>query len=94
MRHEHLRVLVEDEQVWALFLDLAQDFARAQVPHDVMQALRLGRMTALRKKEDEVRGIVAGSVLLLSQDGAGGAWLRAIPLERVFEMRRCDSRWR
>ena len=28
-----------------------------------MQALRLGRMTALRKKEDEVRGIVAGSVL-------------------------------
>ena len=28
-----------------------------------MQALRLGRMAALRKKEDEIRGIVAGSLI-------------------------------
>ena len=63
MRYEHLRVLVEDDQMWSLFGDLAQDFAQAEVPHDVMQALRVGRMTALREKGDEVRGIVAGSVL-------------------------------
>ena len=63
MRYEHLRVLIEDDNLWELFADLAQDFARANVPGDIMQALRLGRMTALRKDDDGVRGIVAGSVL-------------------------------
>ena len=63
MRYEHLRVLLEDDGLWELFRGMAQDFARAKVPEDVMQALRLGRMTALRKKEGGVRGIVAGSIL-------------------------------
>ena len=63
MRYEHLRVLVEEEESWSLFCEFAHDFDRAQTPADVMQALRLGRMTALRKKEDEVRGIVAGSLI-------------------------------
>ena len=63
MRYEHLRVLLEDETVWTMFCDLAQDIARAKVPAEVMQALRLGRMTALNKEEGKVRGIVAGSVL-------------------------------
>ncbi len=63
MRYEHLRVLIEDDSLWAMFGDLAEDFARAEVPTAVMQALRLGRMTALNKKDNKVRGIVAGSVL-------------------------------
>ena len=63
MRYEHLRVLLEDDQAWASFCELAQDFARAAVPEDIMQALRLGRMTALQKENGKVRGIVAGSVL-------------------------------
>ena len=40
-----------------------QAFARAKVPEEVAAALRLGRMTALRKDNGKVRGIVAGSVL-------------------------------
>eukprot|EP00973_Karenia_brevis_P014190 1930059-Karenia_brevis.AAC.1 len=63
MRYEHLRVLLDDEIAWSSFVDLAQDFARANVPAEVMQALRLGRMTALRKDDSKVRGIVAGAVL-------------------------------
>ncbi len=64
MRYEHLRVLIDDEVAWARFHDLAQDFARARVPSSVMQALRLGRMTALKKEDSaKIRGIVAGSIL-------------------------------
>ena len=63
MRYEHVRVLVEDDDLWALFGDLIQEFARAEAPEPVMQALRLGRMTALQKKDNKIRGIVAGSVI-------------------------------
>lgn len=49
MRYEHLRVLLDDENAWTQFTELAQDFARAHVPEEVMQGLRLRRMTALRK---------------------------------------------
>ncbi len=63
MRYEHLRVLLEDDDAWGFFTLLAQDFARAAVPDSVMQALRLGRMTALQREDGKIRGIVAGSVL-------------------------------
>ena len=63
MRCEHLRVLLDDENAWTPFTELAQDVARAHVPEEVMQGLRLGRMTALRKDSGKARGIVAGSVL-------------------------------
>ena len=63
MRYEHLRVLLEDDDSWALFVDLAKNFARADVPLAIMQALRLGKMTALQKDNGKVRGIVAGAVL-------------------------------
>ncbi len=63
MRYEHLRVLIEDDDAWDLFVRMAQDFARAEAPASVLQALRLGRMTALQKDNSQVRGIVAGSIL-------------------------------
>ena len=63
MRYEHLRVLLEDDDSWASFVDLCRAFARADVPSSVMKALRLGRMTASQKDNGKVRGIVAGSVL-------------------------------
>ena len=50
MRYEHLRVLIEDDEAWCTFTQLAQAFARAEVPEEIMQGLRLGRMTALKKK--------------------------------------------
>ena len=43
-------------------MQLLQSFARAEVPADVAAALRLGRLTALKKDNGKVRGIVAGSV--------------------------------
>ena len=63
MRYEHLRVLIEDDAVWGAFVEMGRDFARAAVPSSVMQALRLGRMTALKKENGRVRGIVAGSIM-------------------------------
>ena len=63
MRYEHLRVMADEERDWALVSELAHDFARAKVPEEVMQALRLGRMTALKKDNGKIRGIVAGSIL-------------------------------
>ena len=63
MRYEHLRVLIEDDSAWNLFAVLAQDFARAELPASVLQALRMGRMTALKKDNGQIRGIVAGSVM-------------------------------
>jgi len=62
-RYEHLRVLLEDEELWNVLVRLLQALVRAKVPEEVAAALRLGRMTALRKDNGKVRGIVAGSVL-------------------------------
>ena len=62
-RYEHYRVLLEDESLWSLFTSFCQAFARAEVPAEVSAGMRLGRMTALKKDNGRIRGIVAGSVL-------------------------------
>ena len=41
----------------------AELMARGDVPAEIMESVRLGRMTALRKPNGRVRGIVAGDVL-------------------------------
>ena len=46
-----------------LFCELAQEVANAEIPAEIMSAIRLGRMTALRKPSGGVRGIVVGDVL-------------------------------
>ena len=38
-------------------------FAKGQMPREVVQAIKLGRMTALQKEGGGVRGIVAGEVI-------------------------------
>lgn len=63
LRYEHLRVLVDDEDHWSLFVAFAQVFARGDIPEETASALALGRLTALRKYSGRVRGIVAGSTL-------------------------------
>ena len=45
------------------FSHLADAFARAEVPHEIMQAVRLGRMKALKKETGRIRGIGAGNIL-------------------------------
>jgi len=63
MRYEHLRVLMEDTDLWGVFTILIQEFARANLPQEVLQAHRIGRISALQKDTGRIRGIVAGSVL-------------------------------
>ena len=62
MRYEHLRVLIDDDDLWGAFALMAQSYARAEMPVSVMQATRLGRMTALKKDNGRIRGIVASSL--------------------------------
>ena len=60
LRYEHLRVLLDDEWAWAKFAGFAEAFTNAEMPADIVAAFRLGRLTALRKKDKKVRGIVRG----------------------------------
>ena len=43
-----------------LLCDLAEQFARASVPEEIVDVLRMGRITALQKPSGGVRGIVVG----------------------------------
>ena len=60
-RMEHLKVLLEDDDSWDWFGDLAEAYARADVPDAVAEGLALGRLTALSKPGGRVRGIVTGA---------------------------------
>eukprot|EP00959_Pyramimonas_sp_CCMP1952_P333394 6981102-Pyramimonas_sp.AAC.1 len=48
MRYEHLRVLLEEEDMWDLFAVVAQSYAGAELPDDIAAALHLGRLTAVK----------------------------------------------
>ena len=60
MTTEHLRVLFESRRCQGLFFKLAERLARADVPDAIISVVRMGRMTAVRKADGGVRGIVAG----------------------------------
>ena len=55
-RNEHLKILLEDDAGLDALCIIAQHFADADIPADIVAALRLGKMTALRKSESKVRG--------------------------------------
>ncbi len=63
MTSEHLQTLLDDEQCSDLLYEAASAMARAQLPDGIVDAIRKGRLTALRKPSGGVRGIVAGDVL-------------------------------
>ena len=63
MTADNLRPLLDSEVDTARFWRLAQDLARATVPDDILDVVRLGRMTALCKPNGGVRGIVAGGIV-------------------------------
>ena len=46
-----------------MFFEAAQSFARAQIPEEILAALRVGQMTALEKPDGGIRGIVVGDVI-------------------------------
>ena len=63
MTAEHLRPMLESPVDSELLFHLASDLAEASIPEEVLQVIRLGRMTAFRKASGGVRGIVAGDIL-------------------------------
>ena len=65
MTSDHLFPLMRNQQDRDLLCELAQEFARAQIPDVIEGFLRMGRMMALRKRTGGVRGIVVGEILRL-----------------------------
>ena len=63
MTCDHLRPLLDSNPDMHLLFVVGEMFSRGQIPHDIVQLVKLGRMTALRKKDGGVRGIVAGEVI-------------------------------
>ena len=57
-----MQTLLDDEHCCDLLRHAATLLARADIPGPVAEALRLGRLTALRKSNGRVRGIVTGDV--------------------------------
>ena len=63
MTCDHLRPLLDSPRdLHTLFL-VAESFSRGLIPRSVVEIVKLGWMTALRKKDGGVRGIVAGEVI-------------------------------
>ena len=63
MTCDHLRPLLDSNPDMHLLFVVGELFSRGQSLHDIVQLVNLGRMTALRKKDGGVRGIVAGEVI-------------------------------
>ena len=63
MTHDHLRLLLESLKDLHLFFAVCDFWAKGQVPREAVNGIKLGRMTALRKENGGVRGIVAGEVV-------------------------------
>ena len=61
MTVEHIRPLLA--RILHSFFQMCERLAQANVPQVVVEAVRVGRMTALRKPDGGVRGIVAGDVI-------------------------------
>ena len=58
MTAEHLRPLFDYAHDTARFWRFSEDLARAFVPEEIVNSIRLGRLTALQKPSGGVRGIV------------------------------------
>ena len=71
MTVEHLRPLLDSPGDHHLLHTLAEGLAQGAVPESIVDAVRLGRMTALSKPDGGVRGIVVGDVIrrLVSENG-------------------------
>ena len=63
MTSEHLRPLLSHPNDVLMLHPMGEELARGQVPQVVIEAIRVGRMTALQKPDGGVRGIVAGDIL-------------------------------
>ena len=62
MTYEHLRPLLDNPRDVQRLHQLGERFASADVSQPIVDAVRMGRITALRKSDGGVRGIVAGDL--------------------------------
>ena len=60
---EHFRPLLDNPRDVHKFFLMAEQLAQGRAPEVAVQAIRLGRLTALRKPGGGVRGIVVGDVI-------------------------------
>ena len=63
MNSDHLFRLLDSERDSMKFYEFASLLARGEVPGEVMEILRMGRITALSKPDGGVRGITVGDIL-------------------------------
>ena len=63
MTADHLRMILESEADTAKFWRLGQDLARAAIPEEILDVIRLGRLTALTKPSGGIRGIVCEDIV-------------------------------
>ena len=63
MTAEHLKVVLESERDSKSLWRMCQEFARNRMPAEILQVVRIGRMTALQKPQGGVRGIAVGDFL-------------------------------
>ena len=62
MTSEHLRPFLDSDHDMSALSDFANSFARWEVLAEIVEVLCVGRMTALRKLDGGVRGIVVGDM--------------------------------
>ena len=63
MTADHLRPVLDTHVHADLLCKLGEQLARAETPQVIVDAIRLGRITALQKPSGGARGIVVGDVL-------------------------------
>ena len=63
MTTDHLQPMSDNEHDSELLSQAASILAQGTIPGEVLDGLRLGRLTALRKPDGGVRGIVVGDVM-------------------------------
>ena len=68
MTVEHLRILLDNTRDFRMFFRICEKLAQGKVPDPIIAAVRVGRMTASRKPDGGVRGIVAGDVIAVGKD--------------------------
>ena len=61
--NEHLRILLDDDEDARLLHGAAVRLANADVPSEVLEGIRVGRLVALQKPNGRVRALVVGDVL-------------------------------
>ena len=60
---EHLKPLLESAECSRLFGEVSTQFARGEMPEEILKGIKMGRMTALQKHDGGVHGIVVGDVV-------------------------------